>query len=76
MAGGGNRTPLDHRELERWTRVGYEASDEGWSGDERVPIWELPCRYPLRVYRPPSEAESTNNWKNAGVSGSGGLPGW
>ena len=24
LAGGGNGTPLDHRELERWTRLGYE----------------------------------------------------
>jgi hypothetical protein len=24
MAGGGNGTPLDYGELERWTRVGYE----------------------------------------------------
>jgi hypothetical protein len=24
MAGGGNGTPMDYRELERWTRVGYE----------------------------------------------------
>jgi hypothetical protein len=24
MAGGGNGTPLDYDELERWTRVGYE----------------------------------------------------
>jgi hypothetical protein len=24
MAGGGNGAPLDYRELERWTRVGFE----------------------------------------------------
>ena len=24
MAGGGNGTPPDYRELERWTRVGFE----------------------------------------------------
>ena len=24
LAGGGNGTPLDYHELERWTRVGYE----------------------------------------------------
>jgi len=24
MAGGGDGTPLDYNELERWTRVGYE----------------------------------------------------
>jgi hypothetical protein len=24
MAGGGNGTPLDYEELDRWTRVGYD----------------------------------------------------
>ena len=28
MAGGGNGTPLDYRELERWTRVGFERAGD------------------------------------------------
>jgi hypothetical protein len=34
MAGGGNGTPLDYDELERWTRVGYERGMRS-SKDER-----------------------------------------
>jgi hypothetical protein len=28
MAGGGNGTPPDYRELERWTRVGFERAGD------------------------------------------------
>ena len=34
MAGGGNGTPLDYDELERWTRVGYERGMR-WRKGER-----------------------------------------
>jgi hypothetical protein len=34
MAGGGNGTPLDHGELERWTRGGYERG-MSWRKGER-----------------------------------------
>jgi hypothetical protein len=33
MAGGGNGTPLDYDELERWTRVGYERGMRSRKGE-------------------------------------------
>ena len=33
MAGGGNETPPDYRELERWTRVGYERGMRSLHGE-------------------------------------------
>jgi hypothetical protein len=33
MAGGGNGTPLDYDELERWTRVGYERGMRSSKGE-------------------------------------------
>jgi hypothetical protein len=33
MAGGGNGTPLDYDELERWTRVGYERGVRSSKGE-------------------------------------------
>jgi hypothetical protein len=33
LAGGGNSTPLDYRELERWTRLGYERGMKSRKGE-------------------------------------------
>ena len=33
MAGGGNGTPLDYDELERWTRVGFERGTRSRNGE-------------------------------------------
>ena len=33
MAGGGNGTPLDYGDLERWTRVGYERGMRSRKGE-------------------------------------------
>jgi hypothetical protein len=33
LAGGGNGTPLDYRELERWTRLGYERGMKSRKGE-------------------------------------------
>jgi hypothetical protein len=33
MAGGGNGTPLNYDELERWTRVGYERGMRSRKGE-------------------------------------------
>jgi hypothetical protein len=33
LAGGGNGTPLDYDELERWTRVGYERGSAARRGE-------------------------------------------
>src|SRR5688572_1869939 len=33
LAGGGNGTPLDYGELERWTRVGYERGMRSRKGE-------------------------------------------
>ena len=33
MAGGGNGTPLDYDELERWTRVGFERGIRSRNGE-------------------------------------------
>jgi hypothetical protein len=35
LAGGGNGTPLDYTELERWTRVGYEPGMRWREGKRR-----------------------------------------
>jgi hypothetical protein len=33
LAGGGDGTPLDYNELERWTRVGYERGMRSPNGE-------------------------------------------
>jgi hypothetical protein len=33
LAGGGNGTPLDYRELEHWTRLGYERGMKSRKGE-------------------------------------------
>jgi hypothetical protein len=50
MAGGGNGTPLDYEELERWTRVGYEWGMPSRKGEQCLSIGSAcPTRWQQRL---------------------------